>query len=447
MTYKDDLDKLRKEAGIDVDDFKSASWDSATSKSSSKYIPLSQEPTSKVPSSDTSSSKNSSSKAPSTRETEPFTQEEKKMTWWQKISLPFIRNSFLSVLFFVLITLVWIAISHTVLGSIRDVDRSTQVLFMIKDAAFMIILATVMYRLFLNQFANTYHLEEDYNKSQEEIGKWQSIQRSMMETIPETLVYTLDRDFRYTSFNTRHKYSMLRMWHSEIHVGDCLLDHVTDDDIRGSIRKDLEQALKGEYTSQVTKFGDNDLTAIYWQCYYAPILDENKNIIGVSCYVNNITALKQSQNKNLFLSFHDPLTQLYNRAHCEGLIAKAEREEIVPYSLIVIDIQGMHQVNENYGTETGDNLLIKVGELLTKAVKESGIVARWGSDEFLILLPNTDAATAEALVNICKCDFSGVTVNGVPLRAHFGHATRTDMSRNITDLLRSAERQSLQDRP
>ena len=311
MTYKDDLDKLRKEAGIDVDDFKSASWDSATSKSSSKYIPLSQEPTSKTPSSDTSSSKNSSSKAPSTRETEPFTQEEKKMTWWQKISLPFIRNSFLSVLFFVLITLVWIAISHTVLGSIRDVDRSTQVLFMIKDAIFMIILATVMYRLFLNQFANTYHLEEDYNKSQEEIGKWQSIQRSMMETIPETLVYTLDRDFRYTSFNTRHKYSMLRMWHSEIHVGDCLLDHVSDDDIRESIRKDLEQALKGEYTSQVTKFGDNDLTAIYWQCYYAPILDENKNIIGVSCYVNNITALKQSQNKNLFLSFHDPLTQLY----------------------------------------------------------------------------------------------------------------------------------------
>ena len=417
MTYKDDLDKLRKEAGIDVDHFDPSSDEPASAKSSSKYIPLSS---------------NTSEKAPSPRETEPFTQEEKKLTWWQKISLPFIRNSFMSVLFFVLITLVWIAISHTVLASIRHVDRQTLVLFMIKDAIFMIVLATVMYRVFLNQFANTYHL--------------QSIQRSMMETIPETLAYTLDRDFRYTSFNTRHKYSMLRMWHSEIHVGDKLLDHITDDTIREVIRKDLEQTLKGEYTSQISKFGDNDRTAIFWQYYYAPILDENKNIIGISCYVNNITALKQSQNKNLFLSYHDPLTQLYNRIHCEDVFTKAEREETVPFSIIVIDIQGMHQINENYGTTTGDNLLIKVGELLMKAVKETGTVARWGSDEFIIILPNTDHATAEALANICKCDFSGVTVNGVPLRAHFGFATRTDMSRSIPDLLRSAERQSLQDR-
>ncbi|MBO4747767.1 MAG: GGDEF domain-containing protein [Clostridiales bacterium] len=438
MTYKDDLDKLRKEARIDVDDFSNATPEKASAKSSSKYPLPSKDSSPKAPADE--------GKAPAPQESLTFTQEEKKMTWWQKISLPFIRNSFLSVLFFVLITLIWIAISHTVLGSIRNVDRRTQVLFMIKDGIFMIILATVMYRLFLTQFANTYHLEEDYKKAQEEIKMWQSIQRSQMETIPETLAYTLDRDFRYTSFNTRHKYSMLRMWHSEIKIGDCLLDHITDDGIREIIRKDLEQTLKGEYTSQTSKFGDNDQTAIFWQHYYAPVLDEKKNIIGISCYVNNITALKQSQNKNLFLSVNDPLTQLYNRIHVEGAFAKAEREEIAPYSIIVIDIQGMHQVNENYGTKTGDNLLIKVGEVLQKAVKDSGDVARWGSDEFLILLPGTDAATAEALANICKCDFSGVTVNGVPLRAHFGYATRTDMSRTLTDVLRSAEVQSMQSR-
>ena len=96
----------------------------------------------------------------------------------------------------------------------------------------MIILAIVMYRLFIKQFANSYHLEVDAEKAQEETKKWQSIQRSMMETIPETLAYTLDRDLRYTSINTRHKYSMLRMWHSEIHVGDSLLEHITDEGIR-----------------------------------------------------------------------------------------------------------------------------------------------------------------------------------------------------------------------
>ena len=437
MTYKDDLEKLRKEAGFDVND--------PTSFARGKpEKPGSDDSSEKAPSDDGDISGKASGKRTSSG---AFTSEEQKMTLWQKISLPFIRNSFLSVLFFMLITILWIVMSHTVLASIRDVPRSTLVIFMIKDAVFMVILGTIMYRIFITQFANTYHLEEDYEKEKARAEEWKAIQHSMLETMPETLVYTLDRDFRYTSFNNRHKYSMLRIWHEEIKIGDKLLDHITDEEIKDLIERDLNNALKGEYFSQVNQFGDNDLTAVYWQNYYAPILDANKNIIGVSCFATNITSLKQSQNKNLFLSFHDPLTQLANRIYCEGEFDRAEAEEITPYSIIVIDIQGMHQINDNYGIETGDNLLIKVGELLTKAVKDTGTVARWGSDEFLVLLPGVDAATTEALVNICKCDFPGVTVNGVPLRAHFGAATRTDMSRTVLDILRSAERQSLQDRP
>ena len=437
MTYKDDLEKLRKEAGFDVND--------PTSFARGKPDkPLSEDTSAKALSEGTSGS---SSGADKRSPTGAFTSEEKKLTLWQKISLPFIRNSFMSVLFFMLITVIWIVMSHTILASIREVPRSTLILFMIKDTLFMLILGTVMYRIFISQFSNTYHLEEDYRKEFDRAEEWKAIQHSMMETMPETLVYTLDRDFRYTSFNNRHKYSMLRIWHEEINIGDKLLDHITDEEIKGLIQRDLENALKGEYFSQVNQFGENDLTAVYWQNYYAPILDEKRNIIGVSCFATNITALKQSQNKNLFLSYHDPLTQLYNRIYCEGEFDRADAEEIVPYSIIVVDIQGMRQINDNYGIETGDNLLIKVGELLTKAVKDQGTIARWGSDEFIVMLPGVDGATAEALVNICKCDFPGVTVNGVPLRAHFGFATRTDMSKTLPDILRSAERQSLQDRP
>ncbi|MBP5186701.1 MAG: PAS domain-containing protein, partial [Clostridiales bacterium] len=318
MTYKDDLEKLRKEAGFDVND--------PTSFARGKPgKPLSEDPSSKALSDGASGSASGDGKRSPTG---AFTSEEKKMTLWQRISLPFIRNSFLSVLFFMLLTVIWIVMSHTILASIRNVPRSTLIIFMIKDSAYMIILGTIMYRIFIKQFANTYHLEEDYRKEFDRAEQWKAIQHSMMETMPETLVYTLDRDFRYTSFNNRHKYSMLRIWHEEIKVGDCLLDHITDDEIRGLIRRDLENALKGEYFSQVNQFGENDQTAVYWQNYYAPILDEKKKIIGVSCFATNITSLKQSQNKNLFLSYHDPLTQLYNRIYCEGEFDRAEAEEI-----------------------------------------------------------------------------------------------------------------------
>ena len=308
----------------------------------------------------------------------------------------------------------------------------------------MILMAVVMYRIFCTQFANTYHLEQDSRRALEKAREWQAIQQSMMETLPDTLVYTLDRDLRYTSFNNSHKYSMLRIWHAEIRIGEHLLDYIKDEELREKIRTLLGNTLNGEYSSDIEQYGDNPLTAMYWQTYYAPILDENKKVIGVSCFVINITSLKQSQSKNLFLSYHDPLTGLYNRVYCEELFEQAERDQIEPYSIIVASIAGMRLINDNYGRQTGDNLLIKVSELLKKSIKDNGSIARWGGDEFIVFLPNVDAATAEALTNICKCEFPGVTVNGVPLRAHIGYATRSSNSQSIQDVLRAAEHQSAQ---
>ncbi len=432
MTYKDDLEKLRKEAGIDIND-------------PAGYAPRGPVRNGAAGGASSSSGRTSESTSPENL-AEPFTQEEKKMTVWQRISLPFIRNSFLSVLFFVLLTLIWIAISHTVVASLHSINRRTLLIFMIKDAAFMIVLATIMYRIFCLQFANTYHLEQDERKAQAEAKEWQAIQHSMMETLPDTLVYTLDRDLRYTSFNNRHKYSMLRLWHQEIHLGDHVLENIRDEEVKERLRTLLEKTLNGEYSSNIEQFGDNPVTATYWQTYYAPILDDDRKVIGVSCFVINITSLKQSQSKNLFLSYHDPLTSLYNRVYCEELFEQADRDGIAPYSIIVASIAGMRLINDNYGRQTGDNLLIKVSELLSRAIKDNGTVARWGGDEFIVLLPNVDAATAEALTNICKCEFPGVTVNGVPLRAHVGYATRTDTAHAIQDVLRSAEHQSAQSR-
>ena len=139
---------------------------------------------------------------------------------------------------------------------------------------------------------------------------------------------------------------------------------------------------------------------------------------------------------------------------CAGITAKkmveaamqAEKEEILPYSVITIDIQGMHQINSNYGISTGDKLLVKVSEILTRTIKDNGVIARWGNDEFIVLLPHVDAPTAEALANISKCEFTGVTVNGVPLRARFGFATRTDADIDLEELLRQAENKSQSDR-
>lgn len=415
MSYKDDLKKLREEANIPLDD---------------AAHPLH------------GSGKDATDDASAI--TEPYKSEEKKLSFTQRIMLPFVQNSFRSVLFFALVSIVWAVVTHTIVASVKEIDRSALVIFFIKDIAYIIVIAIIMYRIFCAQFAHSYHLEQDNEDLIKKARTWQAIQRSMMETVPDMLVYTLDRDFRYTSFNTRHKYSMLRMWHKEIQVGDSILDMITETEVLEKTKGYLTQALKGEYLSNIEKFGENDTTATYWQTYYAPILNEKREIIGISCFVANITSLKQSQSKNLFLSYHDPLTKLYNRVYCEDVFAQAEREEICPYSIIVADIRGMRQINENYGHATGDKLLIKVSEIMTKTVKDAGIVARWGSDEYIVLLPKTDSVKAEALANICKCNFPGVTVDGIPIRVRIGFATRSDLDQSISETLLSAEQASTQ---
>ncbi len=368
-----------------------------------------------------------------------FTPEERELPYLKRITLPFIQHSSIATLCFVLVALLWVAISDTVFASIYGVSRSTIMVLMVKDAIYVVFSAAIMYQVLRKQFSHYYHLEQDYEASQANVKKWQSIQHSMLETIPETLAFTVDCDLRYTSFNNRHKYSMLRMWHQEIRMGKPILDFIPEEERREQIQGFLQRALNGEYISEIEKLGDNDLTASYWKTYYAPILDDDRQIIGVSCFITNITSLKQSQSKNQFLSYHDPLTRLYNRLYAEDLFSQAEEENIVPYSIITVEIQGMRRVNENYGTETGDRLLIKVSDVLTRCVKDNGSVIRWGSDEFLVLLPNVNETTAEALMNICSCEFSGVTVNGVPLRGFFGFATRTSADTSMKSLLQNAE--------
>lgn len=82
----------------------------------------------------------------------------------------------------------------------------------------------------------------------------------------------------------------------------------------------------------------------------------------------------------------DYLTKLYSREHLDETIKHhIERGEYG--SFIIVDIDNFKQVNDHYGHQIGDQVIVQVGELLTEAVGETGIVARWGGEELAIYLP------------------------------------------------------------
>jgi len=100
------------------------------------------------------------------------------------------------------------------------------------------------------------------------------------------------------------------------------------------------------------------------------------------------------------LATTDPLTQIANRHKLnmvmEILIHRSQRYDL-PLSLIFFDIDNFKDVNDKLGHETGDEILVELSALVTTTIRSADLFARWGGEEFIIVLPETNHTQAKAL--------------------------------------------------
>ncbi|MDV5082318.1 GGDEF domain-containing protein [Vibrio parahaemolyticus] len=132
---------------------------------------------------------------------------------------------------------------------------------------------------------------------------------------------------------------------------------------------------------------------------------------SVQKHAKNLELLIKRQNetveKNNYLqqqlyneAHTDALTGLYNRRHLDEICAKevsrADRYN-TPLSAIMIDIDHFKLVNDMLGHQVGDEILKELANLLSNRMRESDVLARWGGEEFVILLPNTATSGCESI--------------------------------------------------
>jgi diguanylate cyclase (GGDEF)-like protein len=113
-----------------------------------------------------------------------------------------------------------------------------------------------------------------------------------------------------------------------------------------------------------------------------------------------INALQAANARLRDLSQQDELTGLYNRryviARMEDELARRKRK-LEPMTVAMVDLDGFKRVNDEEGHEAGDAVLRAVAQALLRATRRADVVARYGGDEFLVLLPNTDLDGARSV--------------------------------------------------
>ncbi|MBU1990119.1 diguanylate cyclase [bacterium] len=137
--------------------------------------------------------------------------------------------------------------------------------------------------------------------------------------------------------------------------------------------------------------------SFYWvNTVITPTLAKNGEIENFNAISQDITDKKIAQQ----LSITDPLTQIYNRLHLENVFAqeleRAKRYKGI-FSIIMLDIDLFKDINDNYGHDVGDKILIQIVEILNKNIRSTDILGRWGGEEFLIICPEMDLSGAKTL--------------------------------------------------
>ena len=162
--------------------------------------------------------------------------------------------------------------------------------------------------------------------------------------------------------------------------------------------------------------------------------------------VRDRTEYKKYEEKIKYLSFHDSLTGLYNRAYFNEELKKCNQSRKLPVTIIMADVDNLKHVNDTLGHEAGDRLLKKVADILMHDFRNEDIIARTGGDEFCIILPDT--SREEALMVIqrikIKCEFE--SSEKFPISISFGAAERKNTSDNLKNILRNAEKNMYKDK-
>ena len=268
----------------------------------------------------------------------------------------------------------WLAITY---------EKSVDYALLLKVVAAFMVLTGLMFLFFIRE-----------RKLKKAIIINEKLLQSIINNIPNPIFYK-DRDGIFRHANDAFIKDVLGLEKEEV-IGKKLHD------LKGAISLDVivfhqnqDALLYDDHNSleyeNVVEMHDGTLKD--FQVIKKVFKSEEDECLGYIGILSDITEYKAKEKKLQELASLDPLTKLYNRRHfskvANQLLHLAKRHE-ESLCVLMLDIDDFKNVNDTYGHKVGDDALIELAKMLLSVSRESDVVARFGGEEFVLLLPKTD---------------------------------------------------------
>ncbi len=141
-----------------------------------------------------------------------------------------------------------------------------------------------------------------------------------------------------------------------------------------------------------------------------------------------------------FMSLHDQLTGIYNRAFFENELERLDGSDAHPLIIISADLDGLRLINDTMGQKEGDRILKVCAEILGKPLYKDDVLARVGGDEFVAIIPRASNRNAAGILETIRNEIDEYNSgnSNLPLNISLGYAFSADKTKPLEDLLKEA---------